>query len=45
MKNKSKTYLKKKGKKKASLTQCLEKRKIMYPDNRKWIGNFNDLVF
>ena len=31
--------------KKLSLTECLEKRKLIYPDNRKWVGNFNELLY
>eukprot|EP00347_Sterkiella_histriomuscorum_P000377 403376096 len=42
---KNKTKLSKSERRAQSLTNCFEKRTIQYPDSRKWLGNFNELVF
>ena len=40
-----KIKLSKKQKRLDSLVSCFDKRVINYPGSRKWLGNFNELVY
>lgn len=43
--SKKKLKITREQKRSNSLSECFDKRVIMYPDNRKWIGNFNELIY